>query len=197
MRKLWSWEDEGFHVHSPILGNTLSGSRGPGGPPGLQQSFLGSDAHSASGQSGRRKSHSHHPGLPSLKSSQGWVNTYVGQKELWASHILEKRTRPEWAPSPLSGEGAPSQSMRGWGAGGQSRRLEAGTYLGIVLRSGEEGQLIGRGEVGSNLLHLPKTLPFPPLGPPVLEPDLQDRAVVTGVRPGAGGPAFGQCQPFP
>lgn len=54
----------------------------------------------------------------------------------------------------------------------------AGTHLGIVLSSGEEGQLVGGGEVGSNLLHLPKALPLPPLGPPVLEPDLQDKAVI-------------------
>lgn len=51
-----------------------------------------------------------------------------------------------------------------------------GMYLGIVLGSGEEGQLIGRGEVGSDLLHLPKALPLSPLGPPVLEPNLQDKA---------------------
>lgn len=91
----------------------------------------------------------------------------------------------------------PASSFRGRRPFSEREGLGTGTYLGIVLRSGEEGQLVGRGEVGSNLLHLPKTLPLPPLGPPVLEPDLQDRAVVTGVRPGAGGPAFGQCQPFP
>ena len=57
------------------------------------------------------------------------------------------------------------------------------TYLGVVLSPGEEGQLIGRGEVGPDLLHLPKALPLSPLGPPVLEPNLQDKAVVvTGVR---------------
>lgn len=59
---------------------------------------------------------------------------------------------------------------------------DGGVYLGIVLSAGEEGQLIGRGEVGPNLLHLPKTLPFPPLCSPVLEPDLQDKAAVMGVR---------------
>lgn len=77
--------------------------------------------------------------------------------------------------------------LRVRGIAGWSGRLRAGTYLGVVLSSGEEGQLIGSGEVGSDLLHLPKTLPLPPLGPPVLEPDLQERAGVTGVGPQAGG----------
>lgn len=49
-------------------------------------------------------------------------------------------------------------------------------HLGVVLRSGKEGQLVGCGEVGSNLLHLPKALPLSPLGSAVLEPDLQDKA---------------------
>lgn len=49
------------------------------------------------------------------------------------------------------------------------------TYLGVVLSPGEEGQLIGRGEVGPDLLHLPKALPLSPLGPPVLEPNLQTK----------------------
>jgi hypothetical protein len=56
--------------------------------------------------------------------------------------------------------------------------------LGIVLGSGEEGQLIGGGEVGPNLLHLPEALPLPPLGSAVLEPDLPDKAIVTRGRPG-------------
>lgn len=67
---------------------------------------------------------------------------------------------------------------RAWGL---AAAAGAGPHLGIVLRSGEEGQLVGRGEVGPNLLHLPETFPLPPLGPPVLEPDLQDKAVVTEV----------------
>lgn len=79
----------------------------------------------------------------------------------------------------------------------QSRLLGAGTHLGVVLCSGEEGQLIGCGEVGPDLLHLPKAFPLSPLGPPVLEPDLQDRAVVAGVRPGTGAPMFEAAPALP
>lgn len=76
--------------------------------------------------------------------------------------------------------------------------VQGGTYLGVVLSSGEKGQLIRSGEVGSNLLHLPKTLPLPPLGPSVLEPDLQDEeADVTRVRRQPGGLTFRQCKLFP
>lgn len=66
-----------------------------------------------------------------------------------------------------------------WGVGSE-QAAGAGTDLGIVLSASEEGQLVGGGEVGSDLLHLPEALPLPPLGPPVLEPDLQDKADVVG-----------------
>lgn len=46
-------------------------------------------------------------------------------------------------------------------------------YLCVVFRTCEERQLVGSGEVCSDLLHLTKTLPFPPFCPPVLEPHLQ------------------------
>lgn len=87
--------------------------------------------------------------------------------------------------------------LRARGAGGRNRQLRAGTYLGVVLSSGEERQLIGSGEVGSDLLHLPKTLPLPPLGPSILEPDLEEKAVVTGVRPQAGSLTFRRYKPIP
>ena len=78
---------------------------------------------------------------------------------------------------PEAGTWSPELSLRGRcsSSGPQSKQLRAGTHLGVVLCSGEEGQLIGCGEVGPNLLHLPKAFPLPPLGPPVLEPDLQSR----------------------
>lgn len=100
---------------------------------------------------------------------------------------------------PEAGTWSPELSLRGRcsSSGPQSKQLRAGTHLGVVLCSGEEGQLIGCGEVGPNLLHLPKAFPLPPLGPPVLEPDLQDRAVVAGVRPGAGAPVFRAAPALP
>lgn len=48
-------------------------------------------------------------------------------------------------------------------------------YLCVVFRTREERQLIGSREVCSDLLHLTKTLPFPPFCPPVLEPHLAER----------------------
>lgn len=48
-------------------------------------------------------------------------------------------------------------------------------YLCVVLRTGQERQLVGCWEMCPDLLHLPKTLPFPPFRPSVLEPDLQRR----------------------
>lgn len=46
------------------------------------------------------------------------------------------------------------------------------THLGVVLSTGEQRQLIGGGEVGPDLLHLPEPLPLAPLGSPVLKPHL-------------------------
>lgn len=45
-------------------------------------------------------------------------------------------------------------------------------YLCVVLRTREQRKLVGGREVCSDLLHLTKTLSFPPLCPPVLEPHL-------------------------
>jgi hypothetical protein len=75
---------------------------------------------------------------------------------------LGSRVNHLWGPRPSCEK--PLSGHRGLGSGRQSSR----TYLGIVLGSGEEGQLIGGGEVGPNMLHLPKALPLPPLGYVVL-----------------------------
>lgn len=56
------------------------------------------------------------------------------------------------------------------------------THLGIVLSTGEQGQLVGGGEVGPDLLHLAKPLPLAPFCSPVLKPHLGER--VTGCEQG-------------
>ena len=45
-------------------------------------------------------------------------------------------------------------------------------HLCVALGACQQGQLIGCGEVGSDLLHLTEALPLPPLGSAVLEPHL-------------------------
>lgn len=149
-----------------------------------------SDAHS---KSRRGQSHPHGPGFLFPKVQPGLGSTCGTEMAPTPPHSRHvPRGDMEGArshESRLRGPGLFSEApvLRGRGIVGWSRRLRAGTYLGVVLSSGEEGQLIGSGEVGSDLLHLPETLPLPPLGPPVLEPDLQEKAVITGVRPQAGG----------
>lgn len=103
----------------------------------------------------------------------------LGQKRLWPPTF--------WCKGP-EGPGSQEPHLRGPGSfpevwvlrsgAGAEQAAGAGTDLGIVLRASEEGQLVGCGEVGSDLLHLPEALPLPPLGPPVLEPDLQDKALL-------------------
>lgn len=66
--------------------------------------------------------------------------------------------------------GAPGAGQR-W----RDRQMDLGrrcTYLGIVLSTSEQRQLIGSGEVGPDLLHLAKPLPLAPFGSSILEPDL-------------------------
>lgn len=66
------------------------------------------------------------------------------------------------------------------------------THLGVVLSTGEQGQLIGSGEVGPDLLHLTEPLPLAPFRSPVLKPHLgrgDSRAVSKGSLSVAGSPA--------
>lgn len=57
-------------------------------------------------------------------------------------------------------------------------------YLCIVLRTRQKRQLICSREMCPDLLHLTKTLPFPPLRPSVLEPHLQIEKCVNVIKTG-------------
>lgn len=136
-------------------------------------------------QQQRRRSASRCPTFPSLSPATPG-STLVSHRISWykQTHTWAGPEGRLGAMSPSSGPGPPLRCpFSALERPGPERAAGAGTYLGVVLSTREEGQLVGGGEVGSNLLHLPETLPLPPLGPPVLEPDLQDRADVAGVRP--------------
>ena len=45
-------------------------------------------------------------------------------------------------------------------------------HLCVALGACQQGQLVGCGEVGSDLLHLTEALPLPPLCSTILEPHL-------------------------
>lgn len=93
------------------------------------------------------------------------------------------------------GEGAPRvpQVSKAWlGAerrwtDGQRQQGRARTHLGVVLSAGEQGQLVGGGEVGPDLLHLAEPLPLAPFRSPVLEPHLGARGGHGAVSKGTTG----------